>query len=41
MRTCCIQIESARHWVVHPGGPRIIDAVQNHLHLRPQALESS
>jgi predicted naringenin-chalcone synthase len=29
------------HWVVHPGGPKILDAVQNCLNLPVSALEPS
>ncbi len=33
--------DDVRGWAVHPGGPRILDVVENRLGLRPDALESS
>jgi predicted naringenin-chalcone synthase len=33
--------EQIRHWLVHPGGPQILDSVQNSLGLKPGALDMS
>lgn len=36
-----LSIEQVDDWVVHPGGPRILDSVTASLHLSPNALEAS
>jgi len=34
-----ITYDDIRYWCIHPGGRRILEAVQNSLHLQPGALE--
>ena len=36
-----LSISDIRGWAVHPGGPRVLDAVAETLHLPPDALSSS
>jgi len=36
-----LAVEQVGHWLVHPGGPQILDAVQEALGLAPDALEGS
>lgn len=36
-----LDVPDVRGWAVHPGGPRILDAVQDGLGLAPSALEAS
>lgn len=36
-----LSIDSIKHWAVHPGGPRVLDAVESSLGLNPEALRES
>ena len=36
-----LSVEGVRSWAVHPGGPRILTAVEEALGLRPDALAAS
>ncbi|MHC4260912.1 MAG: type III polyketide synthase [Planctomycetota bacterium] len=36
-----VALENVGSWAVHPGGPRIVDAVERSLELPPEALENS
>ncbi|MBX9669490.1 MAG: hypothetical protein K2X93_17845 [Candidatus Obscuribacterales bacterium] len=36
-----LSVHDIEGWAVHPGGPRILDAVSEALHLSPQALSAS
>jgi len=36
-----LDVHDVRGWAVHPGGPRILDAVGEGLGLEPSALETS
>ncbi|MGI8906715.1 MAG: type III polyketide synthase [Candidatus Sumerlaeaceae bacterium] len=39
--TAHVPLRSITHWAVHPGGPRIVEAIQFALDLPPDAVESS
>lgn len=34
-----LQVSNVDHWIVHPGGPRVIEAMEQALALRPDALD--
>jgi predicted naringenin-chalcone synthase len=36
-----VELDQVASWAVHPGGPRIVDAVERALELPPRALEAS
>jgi alkylresorcinol/alkylpyrone synthase len=36
-----LSITDIKHWVSHPGGPKVIQAIENNLHLPPSALQIS
>ncbi len=36
-----LSVEDVKSWAVHPGGPRILDAVEEALHLGPKGLATS
>ncbi len=41
LRAQCTSVDRIHHWLVHPGGPQILDSVQQCLHLGPDALAIS